>query len=188
MTSESLVVYGNAVAKDIQDADDARGKSCQQAQAADCAGHRDADGMIAADRAPPELVSLMSRGVRGSGRSQATWHNRNKHASEPAMSQRESPSAYEESPEHPAGALAWAMQATAGVTGAALAALSARLPWHQDNCNSQDRAERYRQQMSHEASQKAGNLRRCPDPGSHRGHALNADHSQQDALHSTCSG
>ena len=43
--------------------------SVSMAQVAGCAGHRDADGLTAADRAPPELASLVSRGgMQGSGR------------------------------------------------------------------------------------------------------------------------
>lgn len=179
----------------------------------------------------------MSGGMRGSGRSQASGHKRNRHASEPGMSQREGlPSApplpdsgastvypfgslasqhvqypslqacrgdgeradsessrrpaepererasqsintggssegprdaqrdastHGESSEHPAGALAWAMQAAVGVAGAALAALSARLPWHQHDHSSQKGAEQDCQQMSQGASQKACKLRRC---------------------------
>ena len=70
-------------------------------------------------------------------------------------------SAHRESPEHPAGALAWAMQATAGVTGAALAALSARLPWHQHGHSSQDEAEQDRQQIRQGVSQEPSRLCRC---------------------------
>ena len=70
-------------------------------------------------------------------------------------------SAHRESPQHPAGALAWAMQATAGVTGAALAALSARLPWHQHGHSSQDEAEQGRQQIHQGAPQEPSTLRRC---------------------------
>ena len=70
-------------------------------------------------------------------------------------------SAHVEGPQHPAGALAWAMQATAGVTGAALAALSARLPWHQHSHSSPDSAEQDSRQTSQGSSQKAGQLCRC---------------------------
>lgn len=87
-------------------------------------------------------------------------------------------SAREQNPERPAGALGWAMQATAGATGAALAALSARLPWHQHGHSSQDEAELDLQQTSQGASQDPSRLRRCGHLGSHYSPVWAAEHSQ----------
>ena len=110
-------------------------------------------------------------------------------SSEGVCDAQRSTSARGQSPERPAGALAWAMQATACATGAALAALSARLPWHQHKHSSQSEAEQDDQQTRQAPSQKMRQLRRCCHLNLDRRycHVLHAEHNEEDALLSTCS-
>ena len=114
-----------------------------------CHGERaHADSQSSRRSAEPERERV-SQGINTSASSQGTHGAQQKD------------SAHRESPEHPAGALAWAMEATAGVTDAALAALSARLPWHQHGHSSQDEAQQGRQQTRQGASQGPSRIRRC---------------------------